>query len=153
VAMPHHIAQVGPTLDRYARSNPALDRWEAPGDRLPFMTAHEENEIGIAPPRGRPQLSRRRAERMLSSLARKEIRLGPKVVAHRAPETCPACGSTNVMWGCDEGQQRSQDEIHPFVWHKDAWMADSFICRDCDAGWIEPDDSEPITWVRPYWRT
>jgi hypothetical protein len=30
-------------------------------------------------------------------------------------------------------------------------MADSFICRSCDAGWIEPDEAKPITWVRPYW--
>lgn len=31
------------------------------------------------------------------------------------------------------------------------WMADTFICRDCQAGWIEPDDPAAITWVRPYW--
>jgi hypothetical protein len=32
-------------------------------------------------------------------------------------------------------------------------MADTFICRDCQAGWIEPDQPEQITWVRPYWIT
>jgi hypothetical protein len=31
-------------------------------------------------------------------------------------------------------------------------MADSYICRACDAGWVEPDDPKPITWARPHWR-
>jgi len=26
-------------------------------------------------------------------------------------------------------------------------MADSFVCRDCDAGWIEPDEASAITWL------
>jgi hypothetical protein len=56
------------------------------------------------------------------------------------------------MWGCDKEQTRSRTQIHPVAWHKTEWMADSFICRDCWAGWIEPDDPEPITWVRPYWQ-
>lgn len=31
-------------------------------------------------------------------------------------------------------------------------MADTFICRHCHAGWIEPEGPQPITWVRPYWK-
>jgi hypothetical protein len=56
------------------------------------------------------------------------------------------------MWGCDPEQPRERHEIHPLVWHETAWLADSFICQDCNAGWIEPDEPKPITWVRPYWR-
>jgi hypothetical protein len=56
------------------------------------------------------------------------------------------------MWGCDPEQLRGKDEIHPLVWHETEWLADSFMCRDCHAGWIEPDEPETITWVRPYWR-
>lgn len=56
------------------------------------------------------------------------------------------------MWGCATEQTRTQDEIHPLVWHESESMADSFICNTCSAGWIEPDDPEAITWVRPYWR-
>ena len=52
----------------------------------------------------------------------------------------------------DPRQNRSRDEIHELVWHETEWMADSFVCRECWAGWIEPDDPLPITWVRPYWR-
>ena len=56
------------------------------------------------------------------------------------------------MWGCDSEQEKTREEIHPLVWHDSEWMADSFICRDCQAGWIEPDEPDVITWVRPYWR-
>jgi hypothetical protein len=110
------------------------------------------NEVGIAPPRGRPKLGRQDAERKLSSLVNKEISLPANAVVTGGPETCPACGSTRLMWGCDAQQTRSRQEIHPLVWHETQWMADSFICRDCDAGWIERDEPEVITWVRPYWR-
>jgi membrane-associated protein len=83
------------------------------------------NEIGTAAPRERPPAG---------------------------PETCPACGSPRVMWGGDPEMTRTQDEIHPLVSDEHALMAGSFVCRDCDAGWIEPDDPAEITWVRPYWR-
>jgi hypothetical protein len=56
------------------------------------------------------------------------------------------------MWGCDEEQRRTREEIHPLVWDPTEWMADSFVCRDCHAGWIEPDGLDAVTWVRPYWR-
>ena len=64
---------------------------------------------------------------------------------------CPACGSKRIRWGCDPAEMRGRAEIHPLVWHETHWMADSFVCLECEAGWIEPDDPEPITWVRPYW--
>jgi hypothetical protein len=89
---------------------------------------------------------------MLSDLTGKEVQLGHNVVATSGPSTCPACGSSNVMWGCDPEQLRGRGEIHPLVWHETEWLADSFMCRDCHAGWIEPDEPETITWVRPYWR-
>ena len=112
----------------------------------------DENEVGTAPARGRPAVSRADAERALSGVAGKEIKLPANAVATGGPGSCPACGSVNVMWGCDQGQTRPREEIHPLVWHETQWMADSFICRDCHAGWIEPDEPEVITWVRPYWR-
>lgn len=82
----------------------------------------------------------------------KSISLGENVVVSGGPKTCPACGSSELMWGFATEQTRTQDEIHPLVWHETEWMADSFICKVCSAGWIEPDDPEPFTWVRPYWR-
>jgi len=113
------------------------------------MTA--ENEVGVAPPRSLRQVPKREAEKFLSDLAGETIELGERVRVTRGPSTCPACGAEDVMWGCDVEQARTKDEIHPLVWDDVAWMADSFICRQCHAGWIEPDDPAPITWVRPYW--
>jgi hypothetical protein len=91
------------------------------------------------------------AEKWLSDLADKPIELPERAVVNEGPETCPACDSSNVMWGCDPEMTRTREEIHPLVWHETEWMADTFICRDCTAGWIEPDQPETITWVRPYW--
>ena len=89
---------------------------------------------------------------MLSEHLGDEVTLPEGAWTDRGPRTCPACGSTNLMWGYDQAQHRQRDEIHPLVWHETQAMADSFICRDCWAGRIEPDEPEPITWVRPYWR-
>jgi hypothetical protein len=88
----------------------------------------------------------------LSAIAGEPINLPTNAVVHTGPSSCPACGSSEVMWGCAPEQQRPPNEIHPIVWHETEWMADSFICRTCSAGWIEPDGAAPITWVRPYWR-
>ena len=96
-------------------------------------------------------VSTEEAEARLSEIAGKPMTLPEGAIVTSAPKSCPACGSTNVMWGCDEAQTKDRKEIHPLVWHEEAWMADSYICRDCDAGWIEPDEPEAITWVRPYW--
>jgi hypothetical protein len=112
----------------------------------------DANEIGTAPPRGRPKLDRADTERTLSKIAGKEIKLPAGAVVTGGPALCPACGSRSLMWGCDSEQKRTREEIHPLVWDDTEWMADSFICRDCQAGWIEPDDPAVITWVRPYWR-
>ena len=117
-----------------------------------MMGNMEANEVGTAPPRGRLVVPHEAAEEDLSKLAGTPVRLPDEAVVTRGPMACPACGSADVAWGCGPEQQRSRDEIHPLVWHETAWMADTFICRKCDAGWIEPDDPEPITWVRPYWR-
>jgi len=109
------------------------------------------NEVGTVPGRGREVVPALEADRLLSELAGKELHLPDRAVMSRGPTNCPACGAPNIMWGCDPDQTRGRDEIHPLVWHETEWMADTFICRDCNAGWIEPDDPEPITWVRPYW--
>jgi hypothetical protein len=109
------------------------------------------NEVGTAPGRGRPAVPRADAEQLLEHLAGAAVNLPENAVVTGQPKSCPACGSTRLMWGCDPDQTREQAEIHPLVWHETEWMADTFICRDCQAGWIEPDDPAPITWVRPYW--
>lgn len=108
------------------------------------------NEVGTVPGRGREVVPALEADRLLSESAAKELHAPDRVVMSRGPTTCPACGAPNIMWGCDPDQTRGRDEIHPLVWHETEWMADTFICRDCNAGWIEPDDPEPITWVRLY---
>ena len=40
------------------------------------------------------------------------------------------------------------DRQDPVVWHATEQMADSYVCRAGDAGWIEPDEPGPISWVR-----
>ena len=80
------------------------------------------------------------------------ITLPTNAVAHAGPSTCPACGARDVIWGCDPRVDRTREQIHPLVWHETEWMADSFVCGECWAGWIEPDEPLPITWVWPYWR-
>jgi len=92
------------------------------------------------------------AEEELSRIRGKSVALPQGSVVRGAPKTCPACGSPRIMWGCDPEQKLDREEIHPLVWHDTQWMADTFICRTCDAGWIESDDPETISWVRPYWR-
>jgi hypothetical protein len=109
------------------------------------------NEVGTSAPRGRQVVPAEEAEAKLSEIARTPITLPKGARVTRGPETCPACGSRNVIWGCDSSQRKDREEIHPLVWDEEAWMADSFVCRDCDAGWIEPDEASAITWVRPYW--
>jgi len=114
--------------------------------------AYDSNVIGRAAGRGLPRVPQADAEELLSDLAGHPLRLPEGFVMSGGPKTCPACGSTRVIWGCDPEQTRPRDEIHPVVWDEEALMADSFLCRDCDAGWVEPVSAEPITWVRPYWR-
>jgi hypothetical protein len=109
------------------------------------------NEVGTATGRGRVVVPADEADRLVSDLAGNELHLPERAVMSHGPATCPACGRSNVMWGCAPEQTRARDEIHPLVWHETEWMADTFICRGCHAGWIEPDEAERITWVRPYW--
>lgn len=116
------------------------------------VVAYERNEIGTAPARGRTRVPKDVAEEELGQIAGGPVVLPDKAVVSRGPTSCPACGARRVMWGGDPEQDRERDEIHPLVWHETEWMADTFICRDCDAGWIEPDEALEITWVRPYWR-
>ncbi len=112
---------------------------------------HQTNETGTAEMPGRPVVPTTDADDLLTGLAGREIILPETAVMTMGPESCPACGARTVMWGCDPEQSLSREEIHPLVWHETEWMADTFICRTCDAGWIQPDDPGQITWVRPYW--
>jgi hypothetical protein len=63
-----------------------------------------ENEVGTAPPRGRPRVAQADAEQQLSEAVGHSVQLPDNAVVSGGPRT----------------------------------------------GWIEPDDPEPITWVRPY---
>lgn len=123
-----------------------------PAKRWDDFRMFGRNEVGTAPPRGRPRVPHSDVEHGLSESLREDVRLPERAVVFGSPASCPACGSRRVIWGCDERQTRTRDEIHPVVWQETEWMADSFICQQCDAGWIETDEPEPITWVRPYWR-
>jgi hypothetical protein len=109
------------------------------------------NELGVAPARGRPRADVDEIAATLTDLIGEQIEFSDRVVAYSSPKSCPACGASNVVWGCDETIRHGRDEIHPLVWHESEWMADSFICSTCWAGWIEPDQAAPISWVRPYW--
>lgn len=105
------------------------------------------HEIGHAPPRGIPPIPRDEAERILSEVAAgKPIPLGDNLEMTGAPETCPACGSNEVL---DMGWLE-QDEVHPLVWGEGYGTADSYVCDSCEAGWIEGWKPHPITWVRPW---
>ena len=97
-------------------------------------------------------MSTQDAETQLSEAVGRPVALPENAVVSSGPTTCPVCGSEKVEWGCSDYVTQSKEEIHPVVWHETEWMADSFVCRTCNAGWIEPDDPETITWVRPYWR-
>jgi hypothetical protein len=109
---------------------------------------HDPHQVGTAPPRGRPRIDRDQAERQLSELAGTDIRLPERAVVSGGPTTCPACGSNQVTWAVVAAEGT---KVHPLIWHATERLADSFVCGACDAGWIEPDDPQPITWVRPWW--
>ena len=115
---------------------------------------YERNEVGTAPPRNLPVIPIDVAESQLSEFLNGEP-LPPNVWVSGQPETCPACGASTVVWGVVDPKDplyRPREEIHPLVWHETQWMAESWLCRTCEAGWIEDDSSpEPLTWVRPYW--
>jgi hypothetical protein len=113
---------------------------------------HQTNETGVSETPGLRVVPAADADDLLTNLAGHDMSLPSSAVMTSGPESCPACGARSVMWGCDPEQSLSRGEIHPLVWHETEWMADTFICRTCDAGWIQPDGPGQITWVRPYWR-
>lgn len=115
-------------------------------------SAPEGNEIGRAPGRDPAPGDRAEAERQISDLIGRQITFGENVSVTLGPATCPACGSDDLTWGCGPEVTLSEEEIHPLVWHETEWMADSYVCRNCSAGWIEHEPGVAITWVRPYWR-
>lgn len=103
-------------------------------------------EIGHAPPRGIAEIPRDKAEGTLSEIAGKPISLGDNLAMTGSPETCPACGSSDV-W--DMGHL-DREAVHPLVWGEGHGTADSYVCGSCDAGWIEGWKPHRITWVRPW---
>jgi hypothetical protein len=109
----------------------------------------------MAAARGRRRLDRREAEQLLAPAVGFDVALPEAAVVTNGPEVCPACGSTEVAWAVLAAEERlrgcGRGDIHPVAWHETEWLADSFVCRACDAGWIEPDGPQPIRWVRPYW--
>ncbi len=114
---------------------------------------HVQNEVGTSVATGRRKLSAKEVVEDLSRVLRRPLPALPEdAVVYGGPEACPACGSQDVVWGCDDYQELPSDAIHPVAFDEHALMADSFLCRACDAGWIQPDEPAPITWVRPYWR-
>lgn len=123
-----------------------------PGVRVAYRLGSVEHEIGHHPPRGIPAIPSDEAERLLSDIAGKPISLGNLEVTE-APESCPACGSSQVFDMRDtDGDPFDREEVHPLVWGEGYATCDSYFCVSCDAGWIEGWKPHPITWVRP-WRT
>jgi hypothetical protein len=108
-----------------------------------------ERETGVGEPRGRPTVAHERADADLSERFGRSVTLPANAVMSGGPKSCPACGSSAVAWAVTTGGL-DRENVDPLVWHETEWLADSFVCSDCNAGWIEPDDPEPIRWVRPY---
>jgi hypothetical protein len=110
------------------------------------------NHIGSAPARGREVVPNHAAEKILGETFGEKVPLPDCARVLRGPSSCPACGAESVSWAYDESWQlRREDEFHPLLLDEIDRLAETFCCRSCLAGWIEPDDLTPITWVRPYW--
>ena len=110
------------------------------------------NEIGTASARGREVVQHGEAVDLLSGTAGARVQLPDQALVLRGPSSCPACGAASIAWAYDTSRQtRSEDDFHPLLVDEIDRLAETFCCRDCSAGWIEPNDVEPITWVRPYW--
>jgi len=63
-----------------------------------------------------------------------------------------ACGSNDVLYCDADGQPLGIDELHPAAGNPEDGTLNSYLCQSCFAGWIEPNEPQPIKWVRPYWR-
>lgn len=110
-----------------------------------------QHEIGHAPPRGLPKVPAEDADEQLSAIAGSPISLGENLVMSCGPASCPACGSSDVedaLGYMIDGL--GKDGVHPIVWGDGYGLADTYVCRNCGAGWIEGVKPHPITWVRPW---
>jgi hypothetical protein len=116
----------------------------------PGRRQSDANDVGHAP--ARPRKERAEVERDVSEAYGVPLKIPADADPTVGPVDCPACGSQDVMWGFDVEQTRSSAQVHPMLVDESDDLADTFICRACSAGWIEPNDPSPITWVRPYWR-
>lgn len=120
--------------------------------RLLHVEHFTSHEIGTGEPRGRPTMSLDEANETLSGAAGRRIKLPQRAVVSTGPETCAACGAAGPMWGDDPRQKLEPPQLHQLTCDSAFGASDSFFCQTCFAGWIEPDDPEPITWVRPHWK-
>ena len=105
-------------------------------------------EIGQAPSRQRSH-DKPGAEQVVSDLLKQEVSLGPDVRVSWGPTLCPRCGSEDIVWFFGIQPQVPLAEVHTALQDR-VTLADTYVCRTCHAGWIEPDQPEPITWVRPF---
>lgn len=92
------------------------------------------------------------ASEVLSAAVGHHIEMPPGVTVSTSPEHCAACGAGDPLHGDDDRQLLEVAQLHPLAANETDGAADSFFCQTCFAGWIEPDEPEPIAWVRPYWR-
>lgn len=112
-----------------------------------------DHEIGHAPPRGMPLVPGEAAEALLSELTGKPVALGDDPIVTEGPDTCPACGSTQIRTAVAAfGGWDAEGKVHPLLWGVGHGICDSYVCNACDAGWQEGWKPHPITWVRP-WRS
>jgi predicted RNA-binding Zn-ribbon protein involved in translation (DUF1610 family) len=112
------------------------------------MAEELQHEIGVAPPRRLARLSPDAAARLLSAALGREILLPETATVIVSPPGCPACGGGPIQRAFLVANGR---KAHPAMWHEIARLADSYVCEECGAGWIERDEHSPMTWVRPCW--
>lgn len=100
-----------------------------------------------------PQVPVEEADQQLSAIAGTPVSLGDHLAMTAGPESCPACGSSDLEDALrHQIEGVGQRDVHPVVWGDGYGLADTYVCRACGAGWIEGFKPHPITWVRP-WRT
>jgi hypothetical protein len=87
----------------------------------------------------------------MSTQLGREVVIPEGATVLRGPKTCPACGALAIAWASTV-PGLTVDQADPLL-DDGQGLAEVFICKTCDAGWIEPEEPTPITWVRPYKRS
>lgn len=57
-----------------------------------------------------------------------------------------------LVWKWLTRRTRRTSILQPELIDDVDWAAETFLCRNCDAGWVESVGPEPIRWVRPWRR-